>query len=89
MLTNQLPTDAIVPNSGEGGAAWLLRLIEELHRDITPEQWDEMAASIRAADIAEALEMLEKRDALGPCQCGCGARVVLEPEQSSPAKIAG
>ena len=41
MLTQQLPTDAIVSNSGEDGATWLLRLIDELHRDITPEQWEE------------------------------------------------
>ena len=91
MPTQELPTDAVVPNSqnGAGTVAGFLRFLEELKRDITPEQWTEMAATARAADIADALEMLEKRDALGPCPCGCGARVVLEPEQAGPAKIAG
>ena len=89
MRTQELPTDAIAPGPPEDGAAWLLRLIEDIWKDITPEQQEEMAAAIRAADIEEALEMLERRDALGPCTCGCGARVVLEPEQVGPAKIAG
>ena len=89
MRTRELPTDAIVQGSLEDRAAGFLRFLEELKRDITPEQWAEMAATARAADIEEALGMLERRDALGPCTCGCGARVVLEPEQVGPAKIAG
>lgn len=42
----ELPTDAVVPNGRDAeqadGALLLLRLAEELTRDITPEQWAEM-----------------------------------------------
>ena len=89
MPTEQLPTDAVVPNSGEGGAAWLLRTIDDLFGDITPEQWAEIAATARATDIAEAIEMLKKHDALGPCPWDCGARVILAPEQAGTVAIAG
>lgn len=86
-----LSTDAIVPGVkyDGGGMAGYLRFLEELHRDITPEQWAEIGAAAKAADVADAVEMLERRDALGPCHCGCGARVILEPEQPGSATIAG
>ena len=73
----------------DDSCAELLRLIDELHRDITPEQWAEIGAAAKAADVAGAVEMLERRDALEPCHCGCGARVILEPEQAGSATIAG
>ena len=52
MRTQQLPTDAVVPNSqnGAGTVAGHMRFIQELTKDITPEQWAAMAAAAKAAE---------------------------------------
>lgn len=52
MRTQQLPTDAVVPNSqnGAGTVAGYMRFLKELKKDITPEQWAAMAAAGKAAD---------------------------------------
>lgn len=50
-----LPTDAIVPGAqnGRGTMAGHLRFLEEIKRDITPEQWARMEAASKAADREE------------------------------------
>lgn len=46
-----LPTDAIVPGIqyGRGTVGEHMRFVKELTKDITPEQWAEMAAATKAA----------------------------------------
>ena len=50
MRTQQLPTDAVVPNAqnGTGTVAGYMRFLRELKKGITPEQWAAMAAAAKA-----------------------------------------